>query len=46
MAMERVVAFWTHTGAAFAWRDRKMERSEAMGEAMLEWARVHYNEMF
>jgi NADPH-dependent 2,4-dienoyl-CoA reductase/sulfur reductase-like enzyme len=46
MSMERTIASWIDTGAAFAWRDRNMNRSEEMGEAMIAWARSHYDEMF
>jgi NADH dehydrogenase FAD-containing subunit len=46
MSMERTIASWIDTGAAFAWRDRNMNRSEEMGEAMMAWARSHYDEMF
>jgi NADPH-dependent 2,4-dienoyl-CoA reductase/sulfur reductase-like enzyme len=46
MSMERTIASWTDTGAAFAWRDRNMIRSEEMGQEMLGWAITHYSEMF
>ncbi len=46
MSQERTIARWISTGAAFAWRDRNMNRSEEMGQAMLEWARGHFREMF
>ncbi len=46
MSMDKTMASWTDTGAAFAWRDRNMNRSEEMGELMLQWATTHYDEMF
>ncbi len=46
MSMERTIASWTDTGAAFAWRDRNMNRSEEMGREMIGWALTHYAEMF
>ena len=32
--------------AAFAWRDRNMNRSPEMGSLMIDWATSHYQEMF
>ena len=34
------------SGAAFAWRDRNMNRSVDMGDEMIGWALTHYAEMF
>ncbi len=46
MSMERTIASWTDTGAAFAWRDRNMQRSADMGQEMIGWATTHFKEMF
>ena len=46
MSMERTVKSWIATGAAFAWRDQNMNRSEEMGREMIGWALTHYAEMF
>ena len=46
MGMERTVKSWIATGAAFAWRDQNMNRSEDMGREMIGWALTHFAEMF
>jgi hypothetical protein len=45
-AMELTVKMWLDSGAAFAWRDRNMNRSPEMGGLMYDWARGYYEEMF
>ncbi len=46
MDNERFRDYWIDTGAAFAWRDRNMNRSQEMGHEMIGWALTHYAEMF
>ena len=46
MDNERFRDYWIDTGAAFAWRDRNMNRSRDMGDEMIGWALTHYAEMF
>ena len=46
MDNERFRDYWIDTGAAFAWRDRNMNRSNEMGHEMIGWALTHYAEMF
>jgi sulfide dehydrogenase [flavocytochrome c] flavoprotein subunit len=45
-AMELTIRMWLDSGAAFAWRDRNMNRSAEMGGLMIDWATSHYQEMF
>jgi len=46
MDNERFRDYWIDSGAAFAWRDRNMNRSKDMGDEMIGWALTHYAEMF
>lgn len=46
LSMEYTINQWMDSGAAFAWRDRNMNRSVDMGDEMIGWALTHYAEMF
>jgi NADPH-dependent 2,4-dienoyl-CoA reductase/sulfur reductase-like enzyme len=45
-SQERIVEKWIEFGTAFAWRDERSQRTADMGQAMIEWGRAHYREMF